>query len=175
VCSVCAEEDAVTVVSTEVRAVIDVPRDRLFAWAVPGVFGNELETIMRRTFLQAGVDHVSGMMGPWDLVGTTRVVHSQDATTTFQEVTAHDAAAGYFAYRLSRFTHWIGRFVHEGRGQWWFEPRADGATDVRWKHTYLARSLLAVPVVALPIKVLWHRHMDAGIRALKARAETELR
>jgi hypothetical protein len=169
------EEGPVPVVTTEVSTVIDVPRDRLFAWAVPVVFGNELETILHRTFLQAGVDHVSAMTGPWDVVGTTRVLHSQDGTTTFQEVMAHDATAGYFAYRLSRFTHWIGRFVHEGRGQWWFEPRADGATDVRWRHTYAARSVLAVPVIALPIKVLWHRHMDAGARALKARAEAELR
>ena len=80
-------------VSTTVEAAIAAPRTAFYAWLVPGVFSNQLETVLRDAASLPGVEKTTGTTGRWDAAGSTRIVHLTDGTScreTVQESTAPD-------------------------------------------------------------------------------------
>lgn len=160
-------------VATTVTATIGAPRKAFYAWLVPGVFSNQLESVLRDEAGLPGVTRTTGTTGPWDVAGSTRIVHLSDGTTC-RETVKTATAPDYFAYRLTDFSsRMVGRLVSEATGQWWFTD--DGAgTHARWTYTAESRSIFALPILFPVIRILWHRYMTSAMKQIKTRAEKEV-
>jgi hypothetical protein len=160
-------------VSTTVEAVIAAPRAAFYAWLVPGVFSNQLETVLRDAASLPGVTKTTGTTGPWDAAGSTRIVHLTDGTScreTVQEATAPD----YFAYRLTEFSSPpVAGLVKEAGGQWWFTDEG-GGTHAKWTYTAESKTPAGIILLNPIIKILWNHYMTAALGVIKARAETEV-
>lgn len=160
-------------VATTVTSTIAAPRQALYAWLVPGVFYNQLETVLRDEAGLPGVTRTTGTTGPWDVAGSTRIVHLSDETTC-RETVKVATAPDYFAYCLTEFSsRMIGMLVQEANGQWWFTDEGSG-TKAKWTYTAEARSVLGMPILFPVIRILWHRYMSAAMKQIKARAEKEV-
>jgi hypothetical protein len=161
-------------VATTVTAQIAVPRRALYAWLIPGVFYDELDTVLRDEAGLPGVTRTTGTTGPWDVAGSTRIVHLSDGTTC-RETVKTATTPDYFAYRLTEFSSRIvGALVREATGQWWFTDNGAG-TRAKWTYTAESRSIFAMPLLFPVITILWHRYMRSAIRRIQARAEQEVR
>jgi hypothetical protein len=160
-------------VATTVTSTIAAPRKAFYAWLIPGVFYNQLETVLRDAAGLPGVTRTTGTTGPWDVSGSTRIVHLSDETTC-RETVKVATAPDYFAYRLTEFSsRMIGRLVSEANGQWWFTDEGSG-TKAKWTYTAEARSALVMPILFPVIRILWHRYMSAAMKQIKERAESEV-
>ena len=160
-------------VSTTVTSRIAAPRRPLFAWLVPGVFFDQLGTVLRNAAGLPGVWRTTGTTGPWDVPGSYRTVHTTDRQSAREEVTAANAP-DYFAYKVTDFTQpLIRRLVKEARGQWWFTDDGDG-TRAKWTYSFEARSPWALPILVPLIKIAWHRYMRAAMDVTRRRAEREV-
>ena len=160
-------------VATTVTSTIAVPRNALWAWLIPKVFYTELDTVLRDEAGLPGVTRTTGTTGPWDVAGSTRIVHLSDETTC-RETVKTATAPDYFAYRLTDFSsRMVGMLVREANGQWWFTDEGAG-THAKWTYTAEARSLLAMPLLIPVIKILWHRYMSSAMKQVKTRAESEI-
>jgi hypothetical protein len=161
-------------IDTTVLASIAAPRRPFYRWLVPGVFSTELETVLRDAAGLPGVASTSGTTGPWDVPGSTRIVHLTDGTTVRETVKAA-SAPDYFAYRLTEFSSpIIRRLVHEAGGQWWFADEGAG-TRARWTYTAESRNILAALILFPVIKILWNLYMKAAMKQTKVRAEREVK
>ena len=160
-------------VATTVVSAIAAQRKPFYAWLVPGVFYNQLETVLRDAAFLPGVKNTTDTTGPWDKAGSTRIVHLTDGTSVRETVTTA-TAPDYFAYRLTEFSSWMIRLlVKEARGQWWFTDSGTGL-QAKWTYTAESRNALGVPILFLVIKILWNRYMKAAMKATKDRAEAEV-
>lgn len=160
-------------VATTVIATIAVPRPALWAWLVPGVFYDELDTVLRDEAGLPGVTRTTGTTGPWDVAGSTRIVHLSDQTMC-RETVRTATAPDYFAYRLTDFSsRMIRMLVREANGQWWFTDDGSG-TRAKWTYTAESRSPLAAPLLLPVIRILWNRYMRTAMRHIKTRAEREV-
>jgi hypothetical protein len=161
-------------IETTVATSITAPRRSLYTWLVPGVFYNELDTILQDAAGLPGVARTSNTTGPWDAPGSSRTVHLTDGNTAQEQVTAADTP-DYFAYVVTGFSHPLVRMlVKEGRGQWWFTDEPSG-THVKWTYAFVPRSALAAPLLMPVVKFSWNRSMKAALANIKRRAETELK
>jgi hypothetical protein len=160
-------------VATSVTSTIAVPRRAFYAWLIRGVFYNQLETVLRDEAGLPGVTRTTGTTGPWDVAGSTRIVHLSDGTTC-RETVKTATAPDYFAYRLTDFSsRMVGRLVSEATGQWWFTD--DGAgTHAKWTYTAESRSIFGLPILFFVIRILWHRYMTSAMKQIKSRAEKEV-
>jgi Polyketide cyclase / dehydrase and lipid transport len=160
-------------VATTVVSLIAAPRKPFYAWLVPGVFYNQLETVLRDAAFLPGVAKTTGTTGPWDKAGSTRIVHLTDGTTVRETVTSA-TAPDYFAYRLTEFSSpMIRMLVKEARGQWWFTDSGSGL-QAKWTYTAVSRNVLGALILLPVIKILWNRYMKAAMKVTKERAETEV-
>ena len=160
-------------VATTVIASIAAPRAPLYAWLIPGVFLNELDTVLRDEAGLPGVTRTTGTTGPWDVAGSTRIVHLSDATFC-RETVRVATAPDYFAYRLTEFSsRVISLLVREANGQWWFTDEGSG-TRAKWTYTAESRFVLATPLLVPVIKIFWNRYMRTAMRHIKTRAEKEV-
>jgi hypothetical protein len=160
-------------VATTVVSLIAAPRKAFYAWLVPGVFYNQLETVLRDAAFLPGVAKTTGTTGPWDKAGSTRIVHLTDGTTVRETVTSA-TAPDYFAYRLTEFSSpMIRGLVKEARGQWWFTDSGSGL-KAKWTYTAESRHFLGALLLIPVIKILWNRYMKAAMKVTKERAETEV-
>jgi hypothetical protein len=160
-------------VATTVVASIAAPRAPFYAWLIPGVFYNQLETVLRDEAGLPGVTRTTGTTGPWDISGSTRIVHLSDGTTC-RETVKVATTPDYFAYRLTEFSsRLVGMLVREATGQWWFTDDGSG-TRAKWTYTAESRSLLAYPLLYPVIKILWQRYMSSAMKEIKSRAEKEV-
>ena len=160
-------------VATTVVSLIAAPRKPFYAWLVPGVFYNQLETVLRDAAFLPGVAKTTGTTGLWDKAGSTRIVHLTDGTTVRETVTSA-TAPDYFAYRLTEFSSpMIRMLVKEARGQWWFTDSGSGL-QAKWTYTAVSRNALGALVLLPVIKILWNRYMKAAMKVTKERAETEV-
>lgn len=163
-----------TTVSSTVEATIHAPREPLFQWLVPGVFFDQLETVLRDAAFMPGVERTSGTTGPWDVPGSHRIVHTTDGNQVREEVTAA-VAPEYFSYRVTEFTSALIRpLVSEARGQWWF-TEANGSTHAKWTYSFDTKAIWATPLLYPMVKVLWKRYMQAAMDTTKRRAEAEVK
>jgi hypothetical protein len=160
-------------VATTVVSSIAAPRDPFYAWLVPGVFFNQLETVLRDAAFLPGVTKTTDTTGPWDKAGSTRIVHLTDGSTVRETVTTA-TAPDYFAYRLTEFSGPMIRVLaKEARGQWWFTNSGSGL-QAKWTYTFESRNVLGMLGLYPLIKILWNRYMKAAMKATKERAETEV-
>jgi Polyketide cyclase / dehydrase and lipid transport len=105
------------------------------------------------------VVRTSEISGPWDLPGSTRIVHLADGTTVREQIT-HFSSPTAFAYRVFEFGNPIvGALATGARGEWTF-AEAPGGTKVRWTYTFLAKNgLSAIPLSGIT-QILWRGYMD---------------
>lgn len=161
-------------ITTTAYATIRVPRPDLYEWLVPGVFDRELDTVMKDEAGFAGITRTTGTTGPWNVPGSTRIVHQYDGTYS-RETVLHATSPDYFAYRLTEFSSLMLKLMaREAGGRWWFTDAPAGGTDVKWTYSAEATSILAAPFLAPVLKLLWNRSMKGTLSRIKARAETEL-
>ena len=161
-------------VSTTVVSFIAAPRKPFYQWLVPGVFYNQLETVLKNAAFMAGVTKTTDTTGPWNVPGSTRIVHLTDGTTVRETVTKA-AAPDYFSYRLTEFSSsMVKGLVKEAGGQWWFTDNGSGL-QAKWMYTVESKNALAVIILFPFIKILWNRFMKAAIKNVKTRAEKEVR
>ena len=101
----------------------------------------------------------SGNTGPWDVVGSSRVVHLADKTTVREQLT-HYNYSEYFAYKIWDFGNPIVKTLATGgRGEWTFIA-AEGGTQVTWTYTFVAKNgLTAIPMSGIA-QILWRGYMD---------------
>src|ERR1044072_10027648 len=105
-------------VATTVIATIAVPRRALWTWLVPGVFYTQLDSVVRDEAGLPGCTKTTGTTGPWDVSGSTRIVHLSDETYV-RETVKVATAPDYFAYRLTEFSsRVIGMLVLGAGGEW---------------------------------------------------------
>jgi hypothetical protein len=160
-------------VATTVEASIAAPREAFYAWLVPGVFSNQLETVLRDAASLPGVEKTTDTTGPWDVPGSTRIVHLTDGTRC-RETVQQATASEYFAYRLTEFSSPpVAALVKEAGGQWWFTDE-NGGTHAKWTYTAESRNDLAIVVLKPIIKILWNNYMTAALKVIKGRAEAEV-
>lgn len=158
---------------TAVTGVVPVPREPFFRWLVPGVFFDQLHTVLQDAAGMPGVARTSGTTGPWDVPGSHRIVHTTDGYQAREEVSAVDAPS-YFSYVVTDFTQpLLRRLVREARGQWWFEE-SGGGTRMRWQYSFTPTSRLAGIALAPVVKVLWNRYMASAMETARRRAEAEV-
>lgn len=169
-------------VATTVEAVVAAPRAALFAWFVP----LPLPRILLGYGPIGAVAETTGQTGPWSAPGSRRTVHLADGSTAQETVTACEAP-GYFAYRVSDFTHPLLRLLaRDAVGEWWFgdAPPAAGAggapagrgapaTRVVWRYTFRARSRAAAAALRVVSAVVWRGYMRVGLGATKTLGERE--
>jgi hypothetical protein len=161
-------------VSTTVVSSIAAPRKPFYKWLVPGVFYNQLETVLRDAAFLPGVASTTDTTGPWDVPGSTRIVHLTDKNTVRETVTAA-TAPDYFAYALTEFSNPAIRFlVKEARGRWWFTDDGSG-TQAKWTYTAESKNFLGGLVLLPVIKIFWNRYMKAAVKLTKERAEKEVK
>jgi hypothetical protein len=160
-------------VATTVIETIAAPRALFYGWLIPGVFLNELDTVLRDEAGLPGVTRTTGTTGPWNVAGSTRIVHLSDATFC-RETVKVATAPDYFAYRLTEFSSRLIRLlVREANGQWWFTD--DGAgTRAKWTYTAEGRNVFVMPMLIPVIRILWNRYMKTAMKHIKARAEKEI-
>lgn len=161
-------------IETTVATSITAPRRPLYTWLVPGVFYDQLHTVMKDKAGLPGVAKSTDVTGPWDKPGSSRTVHLTDGNTAHEQVTAADTP-DYFAYVVSGFSHPLVRMlVKEGRGQWWFTDEPSG-THVKWTYAFIPKSALAGVLLMPVVKFSWNAAMKATLENIKRRAETELK
>jgi hypothetical protein len=101
----------------------------------------------------------SGRTGPWDQVGSARVVHLADGGTAREQVTLLDAPRR-FAYRVWDISNPIvGALATEARGDWTVVATAQG-TKVTWTYTFVAKNAIAAAPLSAIAQVLWRGYMD---------------
>lgn len=160
-------------VATTVIATIAVPRHALWTWLIPGVFYDQLPSVVRDEAGLPGCTKTTGTTGPWDVAGSTRIVHLSDETYV-RETVKVATAPHYFAYRLTDFSsRTIRLLVREASGQWWFTDEGSG-THVKWTYTAESRTRPAMLLLFPVIRILWTRYMRSSMRVIKTRAEQEI-
>lgn len=108
------------------------------------------------------VTGVSDETCPWSGVGARRTVHLLDGGQFTETLTAYQPSA-HFAYRLHDWTGLLRLLVHEAHGSWWFNPVADGGTELIWSYRFLPRSRWTSPLLRL---VWWFTMGRAFARVL---------
>lgn len=160
-------------VATTVIATIAVPRQALWTWLVPGVFYDQLDSVVRDEAGLPGCTKTTGTTGPWDVAGSTRIVHLADETSV-RETVKVATAPDYFAYGLTDFSGRMVRLLVRGAsGQWWFTDEGSG-TRVKWTYTAESRTMIAMVILFPVIRILWNRYMRSSMRIIKTRAEKEI-
>jgi len=160
-------------VSTTVTAVIDAARRPFYKWLVPGVFYDQLHTVLHDAAFLPGVVRTTGTSGPWDVPGSYRTIHLTDGNTVREQVTAADTPDS-FAYVVTDFTSgMIRRMVKEARGKWRFTDNGKG-TNIEWTYTAESKAWWSMIILYPVIKILWNRYMKAGVRIIQERAPKEV-
>jgi Polyketide cyclase / dehydrase and lipid transport len=105
------------------------------------------------------VVRTSDHTGPWDQVGSARVVHLADGGTAREQVTLLEAPRR-FAYRVWDISNpIISALTTEARGDWTFVAVAQG-TQVTWTYTFVAKNAIAAVPLSAIAQVLWRGYMD---------------
>lgn len=112
--------------------------------------------------LVPAVAYTSGVSGPWDQVGSHRVVHLADGSTAEEQVTQYDRAS-FFAYRVSNPSFALKYLMTEARGQFWFVEENEG-TRVKWTYTFAPKNALARIPLVLFVKTQWKGFMEVCLK-----------
>jgi Polyketide cyclase / dehydrase and lipid transport len=106
-----------------------------------------------------GVVRTSDHTGPWDQVGSARVVHLADGGTAREQVTLLESPRR-FAYRVWDISNPIVKTLAvEARGDWTFVAVGQ-STQVNWTYTFVAKNAFTAVPLLLIARVLWRGYMD---------------
>ncbi len=157
---------ALPTVASTVSITVRIAPDQAFGVVAPV----DLSRIFRGYGPLPAVVATDHQTGVWDTPGTTRTPRLSDGSTAHETLTTYTPPY-YFAYSVTNFTNALRWLTPGARGEWWFTPTADGATLVRWRYTFAARSRLVFPVLWLVVRGLWQGYMRTVIRNTKQHAE----
>jgi hypothetical protein len=115
----------------------------------------------------------SGHTGPWDQVGSRRIVHLRGGDRTGEEITAFERPE-HFAYRVGDFSHALKYLASHGGGEWWFDE-SRGSTLVRWTYSFTPRSPLLGPVLWAFVRTLWRGYMRVALDETRRQVEDAAR
>jgi hypothetical protein len=107
--------------------------------------------------LVPAVAFTSDVSGPWNQVGSHRIVHLADGSTAEERVTEYNRSS-YFAYRVSNPSFALKYLMTEARGQFWFVEEKEG-TRVKWTYTFAPKNLLTRIPLMLFVKTQWKGFM----------------
>ena len=109
------------------------------------------------------VVQTSGQTGPWDRVGSAKVVHLADGGTAQEQVMLFEAPRR-FAYRVWDISNPIIKtLATEARGDWRFVAVAQD-TQVTWTYTFVAKNAISAIPLSLIVQVLWRGYMDVCLK-----------
>ena len=145
-----------------------VAQEALFAWFIPV----ELSRILLGYGPIPAVVSTSDQTGPWDHVGSRRMVHLADGSTAREEVT-ECVGPQLFGYRVAEFSGPVRFLAREARGRWHFEPAGPHATDVTWTYSFVARSTPAAFAMAPMVRLAWRGFMRRGLEEVSRLASAE--
>jgi hypothetical protein len=112
--------------------------------------------------------------GAWDGVGQSRTVLLSDGSSARERLTGYDPPR-WFGYTVGDFSGSLRFLATSAEGEWWFTPAPGGATGIRWRYTFHARSWLGAPVLGLVAGLLWRRYMRKALDLAGARLQAPLR
>lgn len=105
------------------------------------------------------VVRTSDHTGPWDQVGSARVVHLADGGSAREQITLFESPRR-FAYRVWDISNPIIKTLAvEARGNWTFVAVGQN-TQVNWTYTFVARNAVTAVPLSLIARVLWRGYMD---------------
>ena len=106
-----------------------------------------------------GVVRTADHTGPWDQIGSARVVHLADGGTAREQVTLLESPRR-FAYRVWDISNPIVKTLAvEARGDWTFVAVGQ-STQVNWTYTFVAKNAVTAVPLWLVARVLWRGYMD---------------
>lgn len=117
--------------------------------------------------------------GPWDVVGSARLVRLADGTAVREEILASDPCDGAaptngrarFAYRVDGFTGPLAALTTAAFGEWTFVETAPGRTEIAWRYAFTPRSALVAPLLSALIALFWRSYMRRGIENVRRLAQ----
>lgn len=100
-------------------------------------------------------------------VGARRRVVLADQSELVEEILVLDRPR-HHAYRVTGYRAPFSLLTHEGEGEWYFEPRAQGVR-VTWNYRYTLTSSLVWPVGAAMMSGLMRPAMQRALERIAAR------
>jgi hypothetical protein len=153
--------------SATVQTEIAAKQDIVFKYIVP----IDLASIFTGYGPLPAVSGTKNQTGAWDAAGQTRSVIFSDGNSAKEMMTKYEYPR-YFSYTVSDFTGAIGVFAKSANGEWWFDTNpSSGATIIKWRYAFNARSVFTAPVVWMITKTLWHGYMYKALMLSKAQLE----
>ena len=136
--------------------------ETVFLHAVPA----DLVRIMKPHFPVPGVARVEDQTGAWDGAGQSRRIYLTDGSSVHEELTEY-IAPQTFAYRVSNFTGFFGRFIEEARGRWIFSETSPGNTSVEWTYAFYPKNVLGGFIAKRIVLRFWRRVMLGALAQIK--------
>ncbi|HEU4798112.1 MAG TPA: SRPBCC family protein [bacterium] len=110
--------------------------------------------------------------GAWDAAGQTRTVTFSDGSSASELLTKYEYPR-YFSYTVSGFTGALRLLTTSANGEWWFDTNpSSGATSIKWRYAFNARSVFAAPILWLITNILWRGYMRKALTLSKAQIES---
>lgn len=114
-----------------------------------------------------GVIGTSDITGPWDVPGSSRVIHLKGGGTAREQVTEYQLP-GSFKYRVWDFDNAILKTLVTGaRGEWTFKS-VPGGTEATWTYTFSAKNGLTAIPMSFVGHVLWAGYMEVCLKNSRA-------
>lgn len=155
----------------EVQAIFHCPLDRAFKTPILGDATQFLTGYGVIPAVEKFTDDAT-----WGKPGGRRIPHSaknilsKGGEIGTDEVYVRDENR-YWKWGVTQFRQWSMGFT-EFQGELFFEETGDNAVRVRWVYTLYSNSLLAYPFHWLFGRIFWKGQMKAGIKSMKAYAES---
>ena len=161
-----AQEPAVKGVSATVAGPVLLAPEAAFRRLVP----IPLEQIFQAGY---GLPAITGtsVVTPWDAVGQSRRVFFATGDSARETITDYRPGE-YFAYRVDEFTIAAKYVARCAVGQWWWREE-NGQTVVTWRYTFVPKSFLARPLLALFVRFRWRPYMRAALTRVQQDAAAQ--
>jgi hypothetical protein len=152
--------------STTIEAEFRADRSAVFDHIVP----IDLTTIFTGYGPLPAVTGTRDQTGEWNATGQTRSVQLSDGSSAQEQITQYVHPSN-FSYTVSGFTGMLRFLTTSAYGEWWFRSDASDRTNIKWRYSFNARSVFAVPVLLIIVKVLWRGYMRKAL--LQAQKQME--
>lgn len=116
------------------------------------------------------VTGIQNQVGAWDAAGQTRTVFLSDGSSSQEMLTKYQHPS-YFSYTVSGFTGSFGFLATSANGEWWFSGGTSGHTHIKWRYSFKARSVFAVPALWFITNALWRGYMRKALQISKTQIE----
>jgi hypothetical protein len=128
----------------------------------------DLSSIFTGYGLLPAVIGIEAQTGNWDTIGQTRTVNLSDGRFAKELLTQYQKP-DYFSYLVSDFSGILGLLITSAIGEWWFESSnlSPNSTLIRWRYTFIPKSLIAIPILWIVNEFLWTGYMRSVMSNVK--------